>query len=133
MAKWTVWVEATRPDGLSERIEIITLERNLSSLSSDDFGVRLAEAKDLFLKLQSYPSRDQVRQASMIEQTCNCGSRRSLHDYLLRQVETLFGRVTSPTAALATLRLRSTKSAAKDRLALPPELDINADRGTSDL
>ena len=93
VAKWTVWVEAARSDGSTERIEIAALERDLSSPTPDDLGLRLAEAKDLLLKLQSYLSRDQVRQVSTVERTCSCGSRRSLHDYRIRQVDTLFGRV----------------------------------------
>jgi hypothetical protein len=47
VAKWTAWVEAMRPDGTAERIEIAVIERDLSSPGPDDLGLRLTEAKDL--------------------------------------------------------------------------------------
>lgn len=40
VAKWAVWVEATRPDGPTERMEIATLERDMSSPTPDDLGDR---------------------------------------------------------------------------------------------
>ena len=62
-AKWTVWVEASdqtvdRPSRSPPSIG------DLSSPAPDDLGLRLAEAKDLLLKLQSYLARDQVQQFS---------------------------------------------------------------------
>ena len=94
VAKWTVWVEAARPDGTTERIEIATLERDLSSHDPGDLGLRLAETKDLLHALQAHLVQNQVQQLSAIERPCSsCGSRRSLHDYRRRQVDTLFGRV----------------------------------------
>jgi hypothetical protein len=92
-AKWTVLVETIRADGATERFEIGALERDLASPTADGLGLRLAEAKDLLLKLQSLLAQDQVRQVSAADRTCRCGSRRGLHDYRSRQVETLFGRV----------------------------------------
>lgn len=93
-AKWAVLVEATRADGTTERIEIAALERDVSSPTLDDLGLRLAEAKNLLLKLQSFLAQDQVRQVTAVDRTCHCGSRRRLHDYRSRQIDTLFGRVT---------------------------------------
>jgi hypothetical protein len=92
-AKWTILVETTGADGATERIEIAALERDLSSPTPDDIGLRLAEAKDLLLRLQSFLAQDHVRRVSAIDRTCQCGSRRRLHDYRSRQVATLFGRV----------------------------------------
>ncbi len=92
-AKWTILVETTGADGATERIEIAALERDLSSRTPDDIGLRLAEAKDLLLRLQSFLAQDHVRQVSALDRTCHCGSRRRLHDYRSRQVATLFGRV----------------------------------------
>ncbi len=92
-AKWTVFVETIGADGATERFEIATLERDLASPTADGLGLRLAEAKDLLLKLQSVFAQDQVRQVSAADRTCRCGSRRGLHDYRSRQVDTLFGRV----------------------------------------
>jgi hypothetical protein len=92
-AKWTVLVETTGADGATERIEIAALERDISSPTPDDLGLRLAEAKDLLLKLQSFLARDHMRQVSAADRTCRCGSRRRLHDYRSRQIDTLFGRV----------------------------------------
>jgi hypothetical protein len=43
MAKWTACVEAVRPDGAIKRIEIATLERDLSSYEPGGLGPRLAE------------------------------------------------------------------------------------------
>lgn len=95
MAKWTVWVEAARPDGTTERIAIAALERDLSSHDPGDLGLRLAETKELLQTLQTHLLQDQVQQLSAIERPCSsCGSRRSLHDYRRRQFDTLFGRVT---------------------------------------
>jgi hypothetical protein len=94
VSRWTVWVEAARPDGTTERVEVAGLERDLSSPGLDDLGLRLAEAKDLLRALQSYLCRDQIKQLSTVDRLCcRCGSRRSLHDYRRRQVATLFGRV----------------------------------------
>ena len=92
-ASWTVLVETKRADGTTERIEIAALKRDISSPAADDLGLRLAEAKDLLLKLQSCFAQDQVRQMSATDQTCRCGARRRLHDYRSRQIDTLFGRV----------------------------------------
>jgi len=92
-AKWTVVVETKRIDGGIDRIEIAALERNVSSPTPDDLGLRLAEAKELLLRLQSFLAQDHVRQVSAVDRTCRCGSRRRLHDYRTRQVDTLFGRV----------------------------------------
>jgi hypothetical protein len=92
-AKWTVVIETTGADGATERIEIAAVERDISSPTPDDLGLRLAEAKDLLLKLQSFLARDHIRQVSAVDRTCRCGSRRRLHDYRSRQIDTLFGRV----------------------------------------
>ena len=92
-ARWTVLVEAKRADGGTERIEIASLERNVSSPTPDDLGLRLAEAKELILRLQSFLAQDHVRQVSAVDRTCRCGSSRRLHDYRTCQVDTLFGRV----------------------------------------
>lgn len=92
-ASWTVLVETKQADGTTERIEVAALERDVSSPPPNDLGLRLAEAKDLLLRLQSFFAQDQVRQMSAVDQTCRCGSRRRLHDYRTRQVDTLFGRV----------------------------------------
>jgi hypothetical protein len=74
-------VETKRADGWIERIEIASLERNVSSPTPDDLGLRLAEAKELFLRLQSFLAQDHVRQVSTVDQTCRRGSSRRLHDY----------------------------------------------------
>ena len=92
-ARWTVLVEAKRADGRTERIEIASLERSVSSPSPDDLGLRLAEAKELLLKLQSFLAQDHVQQVGAVDRTCRCGSSRRLHDYRTRQVDTLFGQV----------------------------------------
>jgi hypothetical protein len=92
-ARWTVLVETKRADGGTERIEIASLERNVFSPTPDDLGLRLAEAKELLLRLQSFLVQDHVRQVSAVDRTCRCGSSRRLHDYRTRQVDTLFGRV----------------------------------------
>ena len=92
-ARWTVLVETKRADGGTERIEIASLERNVSSPTPDDLGLRLAEAKELILRLQSFLAQDHMRQVSAVDRTCRCGSSRRLHDYSTRQVDTLFGRV----------------------------------------
>ncbi len=85
VARWTVWVEATRSNGATERIEIAALERDFSSPGPDDLGLRLAEAEDLIQQLQLYLSQDQIEQMSAAERACcQCGSRRSLHDYRRR-------------------------------------------------
>jgi hypothetical protein len=71
VARWTVWLEATRPDGTTERVEIAALERDLSSaglhsylsqdqvqqLGPDELGLRLGEAKDRLQELCA-PSSD---------------------------------------------------------------------------
>jgi hypothetical protein len=94
-ARWTVVVETKRADGGTERIVIAVLERDVSSPTSDDLGLQLAEAKELLLRLQSFLAQDQVRQVSVIDRSCRCcGSQRRLHDYRTRRVDTLFGRVT---------------------------------------
>ena len=53
-ARWTVVVETRRGDGGTERIEITSFERNISSPTPDDLGLKLTEAKELLLKLQSF-------------------------------------------------------------------------------
>ena len=90
---WRVLVETTAADGTIERIEIAALERDLSSPVPDDLGLRLEEAKELLLKLQSFLVQDQVRQVGAMDRTCRCGSKRGLHDYRTRQINTLFGQV----------------------------------------
>ena len=60
-AKWTVCVEAVRPDGAIKRIEIATLERDLSSYEPGGLGPRLAESKDLLHVLQTHLMQDQVQ------------------------------------------------------------------------
>lgn len=92
-ARWTILVEAKRADGRTERIEIASLERNVSSPTPDELGLRLAEAKELLLKLQTFVAQDHMRQVIAVDRTCRCGSSRRLHDYRTRQVDTLFGRV----------------------------------------
>ena len=92
-ARWTVLVETSRADGGTERIELASLERNVSSPMPDDLGLRFAEAKELLLRLQSFLAQGYVRQVSAVDRTCRCGSGRRLHDYRTRQVDTLFGRV----------------------------------------
>jgi len=92
-ARWTVLVETKRADGGTECVEIASLARNVSSPTPDDLGLRLAEAKELLLRLQSFLAQDHVRQVSAVDRTCRCGSSRRLHDYRTRQVDTLFGRV----------------------------------------
>jgi len=72
-ARWTVLVETKRADGRTERIEIASLERNVSSPTPDDLGLRLAEAKELLLRLQSFLAQDHVRQVSAVDRTCHCG------------------------------------------------------------
>lgn len=94
VAKWTVWVEVARPDGTSERHEVGSVQRSLSSPDPDDLGLRLAEAKEFLHQLQLRLVQDQVDQASALDRTCaGCGSRRALHDHRRRVVATLFGRV----------------------------------------
>ena len=90
---WTVVVETKRGDGGTDRIEIGSVGRNISSPMPDDLGLKLAEAKELLLKLQSFLAQDLVRQVSAVDRTRRCGSARQLHDYRSRQVDTLFGRV----------------------------------------
>jgi hypothetical protein len=60
-ARWTVFVETMRLDGGIERIEIASIERSVASPTPDDLGLRLAEAKDLLLRLQSFLTQDHVR------------------------------------------------------------------------
>ncbi len=92
--RWTVWIEAARPDGTSERHEVGSVRRDLSSPDPADLGLRLAEAKDLLHKPQLRFVQDQVGQASALDRTCaGCGSRRALHDRRRRVVATLFGHV----------------------------------------
>lgn len=92
--RWTVWVEVARPDGTSERHEVGSVRRDLSSPDPADLGLRLAEAKDLLHQLQLRLVQDQVGQASALDRTCaGCGSKRVLHDHRCRVVATLFGRV----------------------------------------
>ena len=81
-AKWTVVVETKRIDSGIDRIEIAALERNVSSPTPDDLGLRLAEAKELLLRLQSFLAQDHLRQVSTVDRTCRT-----------RQVDMLFGRV----------------------------------------
>lgn len=50
--RWTVWVEAARPDGTIERHEVGSVRRDLSSPNPADLGLHLAEAKDLLHELQ---------------------------------------------------------------------------------
>jgi hypothetical protein len=69
-ASWTVLVETRQADGTTARIEIATLERDISSPTAADLGLRLAEAKDLLLKLQSFFAQDQLRRMSAVDQTC---------------------------------------------------------------
>jgi hypothetical protein len=45
------------------------------------------------MKLQSFLACDQMRQVSAADRTRRCGSKRRLHDYRSRQIDTLFGRV----------------------------------------
>jgi hypothetical protein len=59
----TVVVETKRGDGGTERIEIGSVGRNSSSPTPDDLGLKLAEAKELLLKLQSFLAQDLVRQS----------------------------------------------------------------------
>jgi len=92
-ARWTVFVETMRLDGGIERIEIASIERSVASPTPDDLGLRLAEAKDLLLRLQSFLAQDHVRQVSAVDRKCPCGSCRRLHDYRTRRVDTLFGKV----------------------------------------
>ena len=80
-ARWTVLVETKRTDGGTERIEIASLERDVSSPTPDDLGLRLAEANELPLRLQSLLAQDHVRRVSAVDRTCCCRSRRRLHDY----------------------------------------------------
>lgn len=54
VAKWTVCLEAGRPDGTTERIEIAAFQRDWSSQDPGDLGLRLAEAKDLLQALQTH-------------------------------------------------------------------------------
>jgi len=53
-ATWTVLVKTTRADGMTECVEIAAFERDLYSPVPDDLGLRLEEAKELLLKLQSF-------------------------------------------------------------------------------
>jgi hypothetical protein len=90
MVNWKVWVEASRPDGTTERVEVAAIERDLSSACPEDLGLRPAEAKDLLRDLQSHLTQDQVRHLSALDQNCaECGSKRPLHDYRRREVDTL--------------------------------------------
>ncbi len=45
VAKWTVWIEASRPDGVTERIEIAAIERDLSSPRPEDLGFGLPKPR----------------------------------------------------------------------------------------
>ena len=105
-AKWTVVVETKRIDGGIDRIEIAALERDVTSPTPDDLGLRLAEAKELLLRLQSFLAQDHVRQVSAVDRTCRCGSRRRLHDYRTRGRHAV--RPGRPAAAaMAIMRMRS--------------------------
>lgn len=89
--RWTVVVEAKGADGETERIEIATLQRDVSSPTPADLGLRLVEAK--LRNLQSILVQEQLRQVIEVDRTCRCGSKRLVHDYRTRQVDTLFGPV----------------------------------------
>ncbi len=65
-ASWTVLVETKQADGTTERIELAALERDVSSPLPNDLGLRLAKAKDLLLRLQSFFVQDQVPQMSAV-------------------------------------------------------------------
>jgi hypothetical protein len=106
-ARWTVLVETKRADGGTECVEIASLARNVSSPTPDDLGLRLAEAKELLLRLQSFLAQDHVRQVSAVDWTCRCGSSRRLHDYRTRQVDTFVRPGRPAAAAMAVMRLRS--------------------------
>ena len=69
-ARWTVWVEVARPDGTSERHEVGSVQRSLSSPDPDDLGLRLAEAKKFLHQLQLRLVQDQVDQAGALERIC---------------------------------------------------------------
>lgn len=92
--RWTVWVEAVRPDGTIERHEVGSVRRDLSSPNPADLGLHLAEAKDLLHELQLRLVQDQADQASALDRACaDCGSKRILHNRRCRIVATLFGQV----------------------------------------
>jgi len=129
-AKWTVFVETIGADGATERFEIAILERDLASPTADGLGLRLAEANDLLLKLQSV-----LAQSSP-------ASERGGADVPLR-IKTRAARLSQPpgrdavwpghaaSAAMATLRMRALRGGAEHRPDLSPKPDIGADRKPS--
>ena len=90
VTKWTVWVERRDQMARSNALNSSNSERDLSSHDPGDLGLRLADTKDLLHALQTHLVQDQVKQLSAIGRACSsCGSRRPLHDYRRRQVDTL--------------------------------------------
>lgn len=87
-----VWVEIVGADGVPQRREIATVDRNVDGARLDEFGLSLEEGKSIQRRLQEEFTQLQADQASQKDRNCHdCGRLRRVHDYRSRTVHSLFG------------------------------------------
>lgn len=93
--RWVMRLERIDASGrVLETSEIGSIARDGENPTAADFGLRLAEGKAILEQLQLRMTQQQVDAAVAMNRRCaGCGSRRSIHDYQTRTVQTLFGKV----------------------------------------
>lgn len=127
---WVVRLEGIDESGrVVETSEIGTVARAPDRSCSTDFGLSLAEGKSILELLQRRIVQRQVDVAAAMSRCCSgCGLHRSIHDYRMRTVRTLFGKVVVklPRLRRCDCQTAGSKSDHADRI-LPerttPELD----------
>jgi len=90
-----IMVETIFEDETTRKHKLGTWSRPFQKMSGEAVGLMLEDAKLILAQMQKTIVQDQVEEMLQACRLCPvCGCSRRIHDYRLRQLDTMFGRVT---------------------------------------
>jgi hypothetical protein len=106
--EWVVKLEARSGWGEVETIEVGRLARPPSGLAAEEFGLTLAEGKDLLGEPGRLILQTQIEEFITCARVCgDCLKLRPLRDWRTRKVQTLFGPITVDAPRIRVCSCRS--------------------------
>ena len=95
---WILKLEEVCDRKVIRRQKVMTIERPSSIKTAYDIGLRSDDAKRLLSAVQQFVATSQFKLDAELRSTCaGCGKHQNIKDYRSRAVDTLYGRITSPS------------------------------------
>lgn len=89
-----ILIETEFENGDGRRHDLGRLSRPTRIICGEGVGLMLEDAREIMKRLQAAIVVDQIEELAQTSRTCpSCQTRRRIHDYRPRKLDTLFGRI----------------------------------------